>query len=241
MKLFNIIAAVRLTDFLSGIYETLENKTLRQIKKLITTFELEFGHRRSFEEGFPIDKKGKPIPWFTYPAIEYLNQFDFRDCDVFEYGCGNGSLYWSGRAKSIITVENDSVWSKKIKKRIKKNQKLYLIEDKKAYINSIAIKRKEYDVIVIDGEHRKLCSVYAIKYIKSGGIIILDNSDWFIKAAETLRNAGLLQVDFSGSGPINYYNWTTLIFFTERAADKLMVNFRKPRPIGGRRIKIDDN
>lgn len=40
-----------------------------------------------------------------------------------------------------------------------------------------------------------------------------DNCDWYVEAARYLRNAGLLQVDLSGFGPINNYTWVTSLFF----------------------------
>ena len=33
------------------------------------------------------------MPWYTYPVIEYLQQFDFSKLTVFEYGSGNSSCY----------------------------------------------------------------------------------------------------------------------------------------------------
>lgn len=34
-----------------------------------------------------IDAEGDPIPWFTYPAIDLLNERVKSSFTVFEYGC----------------------------------------------------------------------------------------------------------------------------------------------------------
>ena len=48
---------------------------------------------KSLKLGKPVDNKMNPIPWWTYPVIDYLNQFNFNDEIIFEYGPGNGT-YW---------------------------------------------------------------------------------------------------------------------------------------------------
>lgn len=46
-----------------------------------------------------------------------------------------------------------------------------------------------------------------------GGMIIFDNSDWYPRSIEFLRNnLNWIEVDFHGFGPINDYSWTTTIF-----------------------------
>lgn len=62
----------------------------------------QYGQWRSARERMAVDTLGTAIPWYTYPAIEYLKSFDFKECDVFEFGSGNSSLYWSSRARSVI-------------------------------------------------------------------------------------------------------------------------------------------
>ena len=59
---------------------------LLQICWLVESLELAHGHRRSRTAQMPMDRAGQPLPWYTYPAIQYLNQLDLHDCDVFEFG-----------------------------------------------------------------------------------------------------------------------------------------------------------
>jgi len=48
---------------------------------------------------------------------------------------------------------------------------------------------------------------------RGGVIVIFDNSDWYPKTVEFLReNLGWVQIDFHGFGPINNYTWTTSLF-----------------------------
>ena len=75
------------------------------------------------------------------------------------------------------------------------------------------ILKGKYDIIVIDGEFRDECSKLAPRYLKKGGIIILDNSDWHRNIAKNFRELGFLQIDFKGFGALNTYTWVTSIFY----------------------------
>ncbi|WP_017325982.1 hypothetical protein [Synechococcus sp. PCC 7336] len=193
-------------------------KPLRKLLRPIRTafsclkiLEIEYGHYRSSDQWTCLDKIGNPIPWYTYSTIEYLKQLDFSDKIIFEYGSGNSSLFWANRAKKVISVEDNSQWFDKVSKYNSKNLEIQLIEEKLAYTQSIQ-KYENFDTIIIDGSHRKACAKEAIQKLNPGGMIVLDNSDWFPKTAEIIRYADFIQVDMAGFGPINYYTWTTSLF-----------------------------
>lgn len=73
-------------------------------------WQKEFAIERTINEKICIDRDGNPIPWYTYPAIEYLSQFDVTDKDVFEFGCGNSSLFWADRARLVTSIEDNPDW-----------------------------------------------------------------------------------------------------------------------------------
>jgi hypothetical protein len=63
-----------------------------------------------------VDASGDPLPWITYPAIDFLSQFDFSEASVFEWGSGFSTLWWSKRCKQIASVESNSPWAPYIKR-----------------------------------------------------------------------------------------------------------------------------
>lgn len=75
--------------------------------KFIEMWQKEYAIERSIDEKVCADKDGNPIPWYTYPAIEYLSQFDYGGKRVFEYGCGYSSLFWAERAAKVISIEDN--------------------------------------------------------------------------------------------------------------------------------------
>jgi hypothetical protein len=86
--------------------------------------------------------------------------------------------------------------------------------DNENYVGAIEKYDEGFDIIVIDGTDygRPPGSEAAIRHVKRGGIIILDNSDQCLKSANILRGSGLIQIDFTGFCPNNSYAQTTSIF-----------------------------
>ena len=177
----------------------------------------QYGWLRSWWRGRPVDQNGKPLPWITHPAIDFLSQFDFSDCYVFEWGSGFSTLWWSERCRQITSVESNESWVPYIKKLLPSSVQFIvtpLNSDREvgAFVES---GRLEYDVIVIDnnGPFRAACAEAATTKLAAGGIILLDNSDQCLKACEALRKRGLVQIDFTGFAPGGGYAQTTSLFF----------------------------
>ena len=177
----------------------------------------EYGFNKTFESGDSVDADGNAIPWMTYPAIYFLEQLDFSNCDIFEWGSGNSSLYFSKRAKSVRSVESNPEWHKHVQQRAPENVKLSL-EASDDYATCIRNESGKFSIIVIDGDifRRLECAMAAIEKLKHGGIIVLDNSDWLQNTCTALRERGFEQIDFGGPGPINEYTWCTSIFFRNK-------------------------
>jgi hypothetical protein len=172
------------------------------------------GFYKSTLLGLPVDKFGLPIPWFSYPAINFLNQYNLDGKKVFEWGSGNSSLYWASRCQCVVSVENNLRWYKKIVEKTKKIKKLKVVyaKNKTEYLTSIQKGKSKFDIIVIDGYYRKEAAQLSADRVKSGGMIILDNSDWHPGASKYLRDKKFIEIDMAGFGPINPYTTTTSFY-----------------------------
>jgi len=183
------------------------------IFRYIQIIGIKYGHLLSRITYLSRDGQRKPIPWFTYPAIEYIKQLDLAEKIVFEWGSGYSTLFFSKKAKKIISIEDDINWHGRLQKEKISATKLLLYIEKEKYINSILEYHFSFDVIIIDGKWRLECAKKAIQKLNPGGIIILDNSDWTPKVASYLRNSNLIQVDMIGFSPVNAFITVTSIFF----------------------------
>ncbi len=192
-----------------------------------------FGYWRSARRREAVDGSGRATPWFTYPAIEYLEQFDFRSKSVFEFGSGNSTLFWCERALRVTSVENSPAWYDRIRLRMPDNGALHLVAEPLQYSRFLSEQEEMFDVIVVDGIERRECCVEAVRKLRPGGMIILDNVDWHQHSAAVLQTAGLLGVEFFGFGPINDYTWCTAVFFHREFDIPRRLDHRVAHGIGG--------
>lgn len=206
---------------------TNRNSPVPQLQNIL---DRKYGHACSIEMKKPLDSNLNPIPWFTYPAIEFLNQFNLSELNVFEWGSGNSSFYFASKCKNIISVEVDIDWFEKNNDYRKKNQ-VFILSDVLNFELEIKNYDVQFDIIIIDSIKRKECIELSIKKIKKEGLIILDNSERHPELCEFLRNEGFTEIDFHGFGPINNYTWTTSLFFKSFTLKPTTI---QPRiPIGG--------
>ena len=101
-----------------------ESWRAHQLEKFAKLSLEELGWFRSAECELPLDRKGEPLPWFTYPAIEFLSRIVRSSDRVFEFGSGWSTLWWSKRAAEVCSVEHDPVWYAKIKERLPDNARV---------------------------------------------------------------------------------------------------------------------
>lgn len=195
------------------------------------------GHDRSMASGLPVDARGNPLPMYTYPAIEYLGQFDFSEKRVLEFGSGQSTLWWARRAGQVTAVEHDDHWVRRLEDAALPNVSCIFAkrEDIATGQDYLAVlpAGQRYDVLALDGLHYHDCAAAARGLVGHGGLVILDNSDFYPETCALLRRHGFLQVDMAGFKPCHLDAQVTSMFF-DRAFD-VGPRGRQPLPcIGGR-------
>lgn len=190
-----------------------------KFQTFIEMWQKDFAIERTIDEKICVDRDGNPIPWYTYPAIEYLSQFDYGAKKIFEFGCGNSSLFWANRAQSVTSIEDNLKWFEKWQQEFHhENLDIRWRDEGEIYENAIFEDDTLYDVIVVDGKRRAECARTAVLKLAPGGMIILDDSDRintsqeYREAVKVLKNADLIQVDFYGFCPMNAYTKCTSLF-----------------------------
>ncbi|WP_395752796.1 hypothetical protein [Prosthecobacter sp.] len=173
---------------------------------------------QSIRTGVPVDGLGKPVPWITFPALDYLSRLDFSQANVLEYGGGQSSLWWAARAKTVTTVEGRASWAEMIRSRAPENLRLIGPVEGPSYVETPLQEGRVFEVIVIDGFLRPECARAALPYLVEHGLLMLDNSDWNAPTCDWLRAQGMMQIDFHGFGPVNDYTWCTSVFMRQKCA-----------------------
>jgi len=196
----------------------------RLFKQLISMgtkgYLYDIGWIHSFEKRMPIDQNGNPLPWVTYSFINFIENRLDKTMDIFEYGVGNSTLWYSKRVNSVISVEHDKKWFEKMRQLVPNNVKIYYqsLENENAYSKFPSFLKKKFDIIIIDGRERVNCIKNSINFLKKGGIIVLDDSERleYKEGINFLLENGYKKIDLWGISPGTFYNKCTTIFYKEK-------------------------
>lgn len=182
-------------------------------------FSFGTGHFLSALKSRAVDRKGRPVPWYTYPSIDFLAQLSFSDADVLEFGGGQSTLWWVERAQSVTCMESNAEWCKMLSRKVVDRAQINHVSSPESAAQILG--DRLFDVIVVDdgsgvGPHGRVANAQdAFARVRPGGMIIVDNSDaaycWPI--LEAACQIGYSRVDFVGWAPGSFgKSCTTLLF-----------------------------
>ena len=141
-------------------------------------FSIITGHGKSSFLMRAVDRKGEPIPWYTYPAIDFLLQRNYEDKSVLEFGSGQSTLWWASRAKFVLSVEEDPHWFAKLRAQVPSNVEMRYIRRNIAMLKDFLKSRNtKFDIIVVDGNLRREVAAMSFDYLLPGGALIFDDSE----------------------------------------------------------------
>lgn len=196
--------------FYMATNDSMHESSVRAARRLISR-----GHGRSAISKLPVGADGEPLPWYTYPLLDFLDGIDTEHWIVIEFGAGQSTLYWAARARNVVSFENDLIWIDKLKPRLAPNARLEFAATSQDSANVLRNLHEEPDLIIVDGIERKQCAAQCLAKFGLKPIYLLDNSDWFLETSRIFRTAGLTEIRFTGFGPINDYAWSSSLWVSE--------------------------
>lgn len=179
------------------------------------------GWLRSVSENAAVDRDGNPLPWITYPCIDFLTKrLPQQPIDVFEWGSGASTRWWAAREARIASVEHDAAWHASSSKTLPASCRVVLRDvASEGYINAISEFGVRFSVAVIDGERRNECGHAVVDHLTDDGVIVWDNTehtDLYRDGLEFLASRGFHRVDFWGMAPLQPWKTSTAILFRSR-------------------------
>lgn len=175
------------------------------------------GHFRSSFARKAVDRRGNPLPWYTYPAIEFLrSQGPFTGRTVLEFGSGQSSLWWAANGASVLALEDDAAWGATVRAGSAIDLRIVDGRDCARFLDEsrAILAGRMFDVIVVDGLFRSDAARLALDYLKPDGALICDNAEGY-GFFEALAGSGLRRVDFYGNAPGVVLQHSTSIFFRD--------------------------
>lgn len=185
----------------------------------------------SVKTGKSVGGQEQPIPWLTYPFIDFIGPRLNKDMLMYEFGCGNSTLWFAERVGTVESVEHHKEWYEEIGPKLPANVTLSFeeiiseqtysaitfmaISDETPYSSAIFRTGRLYDVILVDGVYRANSIVNSVRSLKESGVVILDNVD-YVESQECknyMQKAGFKRIDFWGMCPIVHHDSCTAIFY----------------------------
>ena len=164
-------------------------------------------------------------PWITPKSLEYIKSIIKPDWKVFEWGSGGSTAFWSRNCAKVISVEHNTEWIvRMVRLDCPQNWVLLYVRGKGIDHNSAFVGYSEavddypdeyFDLVFVDGEasSRGWCLQNAMRKLKPGGIMLVDNSNWLTETPVGLTNrkdfpeTGLRWVGQPGT-----FDWWTSVF-----------------------------
>lgn len=138
-------------------------------------------------------RKANPdLPWLTQNAIFYLEDLLKKEDVFLEFGSGRSTAWFAERVKKIYSIENNKEWFEKVQGDLRKANLTNIDYRLQNYIEGEDPGQSEYtrifkdlspetiSVALVDGYHRGYCALHSIPLIKKGGILIVDNVNWYL-------------------------------------------------------------
>ncbi len=169
-------ASLRFTDY-EGNFPSLYS--VARLPYVVKTY---FQARKS-----PIMKN--PVPFIVLDAIKFLEKLVRPGMRVLELGGGNSSLWFLEKGVNLTTYEHNVDWAQMIIKTVHSNPGKYnenrfnlnVMQGTDAITDLKRLENEYYDVVLIDSMNdftrRNDCIRAALKKVKPGGWLVLDNSD----------------------------------------------------------------
>ena len=213
-------------------------------------FSFAGGHFRSAVTSQSVDALGRPIPWYTYPAVDFLSTLEVTQCRVAEFGSGNSTVWWASRAASVLALESDPRWFERVQAQLKPWPTASLSLIRTPQEAGALLPPDSFDIIIVDDGSgigptgRPLNAETALRRVKPTGIVIVDNSDTnysrpgHYPIIELANELGFQRVDFHGHAAGSTKKSCTSLFF--RPEVTLLSNLKPPSAAQIRRIGGSD-
>lgn len=135
-------------------------------------------------------------PWLTREAIGLLERLVRPTDVVLEFGAGRSTRWLARRVAKMISVEDNEAWHQRVKAWLESDgldnaELLHHPGDlpesegaKSQYVSMIDdIADESLDMVLIDGIYRNHCAVASVPKVKPGGLVVIDNANWFLPSA----------------------------------------------------------
>lgn len=170
-------------------------------------------------------------PLLTWPLLDFIEHLDLAEQTLLELGAGFSTIWLSKRFGRVRSFETDPDWHRSIARHVSSNVELSLVS-----VDELEAARFEYrgeGWLLVDfaGKRTAFLNRFLnqVQPNERPPAIVLDNSDWYRRAAALLQQQGYLELPFYGfkSGQA-WISCTSLFIDPKRFTPKQKAAFFAP-------------
>jgi len=144
------------------------------------------------------EKRNPDSPWLTGEAVQFLSHW-IKPSDVgLEWGSGRSTLWFAKRVAELVSVEHDHRWYDIVRQKLQQNGiqnvSYHMISlnsrGGRDYVRVIdLVDDYSLDFVLVDGEMRGECVMGALRKLRPGGILVIDNAERYLESTSRSPDA----------------------------------------------------
>ncbi|MEO2009260.1 MAG: hypothetical protein ABGX22_11340, partial [Pirellulaceae bacterium] len=169
--------------------------------------------------GKPCDLDGHSIPWMNYSIVRILKERLTDDLNVFEFGSGASTLFFSSRVAKIVSCEHDEKWYLTVRSSAPQNVSIVFEQERVdgRYCRVIKTRQGDFDLVVVDGRDRPNCVIQSKDKLTQKGVLLLDDShrEGYQSSIDFMHENGYRSLTLEGLKPLMKRVHSTTIFYRD--------------------------
>lgn len=142
-------------------------------------------------------------PWLTAEATALLDEWLEPTHVGIEWGSGRSTLWFARRVRHLVSVEHHAGWHATVSAQIAEERlmnvdyRLHPCQPERVetpewiaammasdYVRAVdTFDARAVDFALVDGMYRSACALAVLPKLRSGGLLIVDNVNWFLPSS----------------------------------------------------------
>jgi SAM-dependent methyltransferase len=177
----------------SSLVDLVDRAVHRRFNRHVNHLTPKYVYRRSSTILYRLRHRRRP--WLNPDAVTYLHRTLRPEWRGIEWGSGRSTLWLAGRTAEVTSIESDRGWYERVAAQAAERRigsldlrLVEAVEGDEAVAAAYAEAKPELapgslDYALVDGIFRELCAIRATTLLRPGGLLILDNANWWIPHA----------------------------------------------------------
>lgn len=152
-------------------------------------------------------------PWLPAQATSILSTW-LKTTDIgIEWGSGRSTVWFAQRVRKLLSVEGDPAWGEYVpmllsqaQVREKVDYRVLEVSEREgsscSYVRAVDdIDSESVDFVLVDGSLRALCALEGVDKLKPGGLLVVDNANWYLPCSVPSRSPGSRRMNAGPATP----------------------------------------